>query len=912
MTPTAAPQTNTAIQQSLASYRAGQTASPASTAAPAPAPAPQADPTSSAISQSLSTYRSTRDSGTAVPAAVKNNPSLLSSLVKGIFSAPATILARPVQAAASAVDYASKAPIVKGTQSQIDDLENQNADLVKQITAAKTTGADTSALMKKYQTNDQLVSSLKGVQAPALNGADIDTASSKVPIVGGLIAPTPKNAQDVVHDVGRAAQTVALGLSPLAGGALFGAGQAVTDQDVKDLASTQTLFDVALGAAGGKLLSVLGKPLISAAGKVIGTITPQVLKDVAAGGVDSIQKFAATHDLLGGIAAKPSAALAHGAQSIDDAIGTGASKLKGAVTAGFKSQYPNASLQQHYLDVNAKDLARPTTVNSATYSKASAVFNDAKNRGIDLAQVANERGIVHDDIASEGKYDTEDTVDQLRQANYDVGKQTLRPALKAISPDVARVPISQVRGALLKEIHDTPASQLNDADRAAQIKRVNTQYGDGSAADKAHPNGYALTDLYDSRIEAQGRGKYKPGITTEPNVLKAKLARSEGRVFKNLFDRNVPADSGLDAVRKESEKNFMLADYLDELDTKKVPEGITKKAVRLFGRGLGGVLGSKIGGFPGFLVGSRGGDMLFSSFETLPNPIKSSLLSNAFASRSTSPVFDTLNKYLGEKETARLLQKALPAAGGSSFKETSPTLFTTPKGVSTPIKSEAIDLTTVEKGNAKPPTTDRRLSSYLKKTSQAQSDAGAQYTPDNELPTIKADAPAEKQTLAQKLMANSNPADKIPQSTYEEYAKYPQKKINVDDIEGLDHRGLILSAETPGRKVTVPVLVDENPDGTYQLVDGNHRVTQAMVNGDQTIPALVKPDVPYPKSFKIPAKGSVEELAEKAEGWEPGMKQQFDHALSIKDAPAVKKLLPEVPEEYKTKFASDIKSILGK
>lgn len=737
------PATISQISQSLSAYKAGSAPNaPASTAAPAPV----ANPTNDAISQSLSTYKAQRDSGSPIPDAAKSNPSFLASLAKSIFSAPATILARPVQAAASAADYAAKAPVVKGTQSQIDDLENQNADLVKQITTAHAAGQDTSALFKKYQTNDQLVSSLKGVQTPDLNGADIDIATAKVPIVGGIIAPTPKNAQDVVHDVGRAAQTVALGLSPVAGGALFGAGQAVQDQDVKDLASVQTAFDIALGAGGGKVLSVLGKPLLSAAGKVIGTITPDVLKSVAADGTDAIQRFAASHDLLGGVAAKPSAALARGAQAVDNAVDTGVSKVVKAPVTAFQKLYPNASLQQHYLDVNAKDLELPTKTNSASYNKASSIFNDAKNRGIDLAQVANERGIAHDAIASDGKYDTEDTADALRKQNYEVGKQTLRPALKAIEPSVQNVPISQVRGALLKEIHDTPASQLNDADRAAQIKRVNTQYGDDSPAAAAHPNGYKLTDLYDSRIEAQGRGKYKAGITTEPNVLKAKFARSEGKVFKNLFDRNVPENSGLDAVRKESEKNFMLADYLDALDTKKIPEGITKKAVRIFGRGLGGALGSKVGGFPGFLVGSRGGDMLFSSFETLPNPIKSAVLTKAFASRSTSPVFDTLNKYLGEQETARLLRKALPAAGESSFKETPPTIFVTPKGVATPIKSEATDVAAVETGKAKVPKTSQKLKDFLKQVDAAQADET--YPPAKNLPTIKMGAkPKSKRSL---------------------------------------------------------------------------------------------------------------------------------------------------------------------
>lgn len=83
------------------------------------------------------------------------------------------------------------------------------------------------------------------------------------------------------------------------------------------------------------------------------------------------------------------------------------------------------------------------------------------------------------------------------------------------------------------------------------------------------------------------------------------------------------------------------------------------------------------------------------------------------------------------------MQKLLPAGNGSSYKEPGKTLFTTPGGVSTPIKGEAIDITAVEQGRARAPKTDRRLRSYLTKTQMAQ-DAQEPYVPGGQLPTIKA------------------------------------------------------------------------------------------------------------------------------------------------------------------------------
>lgn len=47
-------------------------------------------------------------------------------------------------------------------------------------------------------------------------------------------------------------------------------------------------------------------------------------------------------------------------------------------------------------------------------------------------------------------------------------------------------------------------------------------------------------------------------------------------------------------------------------------------------------------------------------------------------------------------------------------------------------------------------------------------------------------------------------------------------------------------------------------------------------------------------------------------GWGPGMKANFDEALSSGDANAIHKMLPEVPDAYKFKFADKINGILDK
>lgn len=74
--------------------------------------------------------------------------------------------------------------------------------------------------------------------------------------------------------------------------------------------------------------------------------------------------------------------------------------------------------------------------------------------------------------------------------------------------------------------------------------------------------------------------------------------------------------------------------------------------------------------------------------------------------------------------------------------------------------------------------------------------------------------------------------------------------IPVKKIDGLDPEPGSWSDDEgnysdfkPGQKITKPIEVEYNPDlDVYNLWDGNHRVTQAKVNGDKFIKAFVQSD----------------------------------------------------------------------
>jgi hypothetical protein len=666
------------------------------------------------IDRDLQSYRAARQSGTLPKKKEAPKENTLKNLAKGIFSAPVTTVARPFQAVAA---------IAGASNDQIDEF------------------------------------------------------SQNLPIVGGLIADAPDTMSDVKKDVGRAAQTVALGTgAPIAGGALFGAGASL--EQGNDLISAETAFNAATGGAAGKVLQWVGKPILNASGKVVGTITPQMIKDAAAGGAQSIQKFMAEHQLLGGIAAKPSQKLASGLQKVDDVIEGGIKNTFTGVGKAVQKQYPNISPTKHYVEINKKDILRPTTVNERKYSKATNIYKDAQKRGVKIEDVATRKGVVADEIIDGGVYNTADYADSLRQQNFAASQDIARPALEAAEPGTRLVPVSEVREALIKHLDNLPTSQLDDIDREILKRKILKEYADGGVVDRANPNGYSLTKLHDNRIIYGKKGKYKPGADSS-TAQAAQLAREQGRVFAEILDKTAPEELGMKAFRKELEEGFLLADYLEALDKTKAPEGVAKKAVRLFGRATAATVGGKVGGFPGAILGAQYGDMLFSGFNSLPtNPLKLKFLAQL---EQTQPAaHKALLEYIGKEELRRLQTLALPPGNSSSFKPESPRLFATQGGKLTPNRQEAVDMAAVESGAAKRPFTEDPR--WQQKVIEAQENLGAYLTP-SQMETIMM---GKKVKLKVDSKVIDIDADSLPKVFGPDLKNPPEPYIPDDNLPVID------------------------------------------------------------------------------------------------------------------------------
>lgn len=497
-----------------------------------------------------------------------------------------------------------------------------------------------------------------GAELLGASAEDVNKFSSNIPVIGGAIAPVPQNFSDVQKDIGRGAQTVALGLGPVSGGALFGAGSSL--EQGNDLLSTQTLYSTLLGMGLGKAVDLVGKPLLNAAGKVIGTITPATLKDVVSKGAGAVENFMAQHEILPAAGKEAVKKLETGAQAFDTGVGKLFTGGRKAATNLVTSQYPGISkegMQTHFQNIDKANFEKPATQLTG-YSKASDIYKNAKAQGTDLSQVAVDNGISHDTLIEGNKYNTNDTADAIRNDAMKTSHDLMRPALAAAEPGVERVPVSKIRTSMLDKVDKIPASQITDTERAVMKNRIENEFGDNSPAALAHPQGYSLTDLHDSTIAAQANGKFKSNGTASEN-FPARVSREQAKVFGDLLGKNAPDELGVKKFKQAIQQKFQLADYLDELHGKKVPRGIVRRAVSLFGKVAGAGLGGQIGGGIGGVAGYHMGGVLFNSFDNLSNPLKAYYLNSI---EKTQPeIFKIFQDYLGTQETAKLLRPKLPA-----------------------------------------------------------------------------------------------------------------------------------------------------------------------------------------------------------------------------------------------------------
>lgn len=608
------------VKMTRAEYQAKYGVAPGGSSVTAPVVPKPLVPTSVAsvstpVSQAASPVKMTRaeytakfgvaPSGTPTPVE-ENKGSAVGGFLKGLISAPATLLARPIQAGAE---------ILGATPEQVNKVN-----------------------------------------------------------LGGIIAPVPQNTSDVVKDIGRGIQTVALGTgAPLATGAAFGAGASLENQGSNILSKeglTDALVSTLVGMGAGKALDLVGKPLLDAAGKVIGTITPKIIQDVVLKGEGAVKSFMKNNELLGGIAKPLSEKIVKGAESFDKGIGklfTGVGKtVKGAV----QSQYPGATKEnvaKHYEKIEVDRLMEPSKSSGKTYNKASDVVKDAKRRGIDLKRVAADNKVYASEHIKDGKFDTTSVADTLADETMSGGPEILRPALRAAEPGVPRVPISEVRNEIIARVSKIPDSKLSSEQKKSFVKKILQEYGDSSVTAARFKDGYSLENLYDSKLQTSSKIYKAPktgGVQSISDTLTGQQKQIESQVFDDLLRKNAPKELGLDAYFKAQEGKFALANYLRTLDGNKAPQTLFQRGVRRVAQLGGATTGATVAGPFGMFSGYQFGGIVADTFASASNPVKVAYLKSI--GKSEPEIYEIMREFVSDTKAKVLSRLKLQAPGEST------------------------------------------------------------------------------------------------------------------------------------------------------------------------------------------------------------------------------------------------------
>lgn len=318
---------------------------------------------------------------------------------------------------------------------------------------------------------------------------------------------------------------------------------------------------------------------------------------------------------------------------------------------------PNAKqvLEDRYVNQAKSDFTKPTEANTAGFKKPTQIFNNAKSMGNDIPQVLLDNGIHPQNITEDGKYNTTETADMLRHDTGQLSKDLLRPSLEQANYSTERVPVSDI-------IDQTKQSIAKNNGYVAEDKETLNDKLDKteSALKKQYPDGLNLTDLHDEKILRSANAKYNPLGTTADN-LSADLHKELATTLKTTLEKQAPGDIPIKQFNAELQKRYQAADYLDSLNTKKVPTSLSQKIAQTTAKVIGSVIGEKVtgGGLLGGVGGYHLGGLLEKYVQNMPSPIKSYFLDNL--ERTNPKAFEQIKSTLNAQDLANATRPKLNA-----------------------------------------------------------------------------------------------------------------------------------------------------------------------------------------------------------------------------------------------------------
>ena len=442
--------------------------------------------------------------------------------------------------------------------SELDSAEPEQDGFLKSLVKAPTT-----ILARPFQA----VAALGGVSDEA-----IDKFSREK--LGGFVAPTPDTFGDVKKDVGRGVQTVAFGMPGLASaGAAFGLGSSL--EKGNDLFSAQTAFDIALGIGTAKVSGFVGKPLLNAAGKVVGKVTPEVLKEVAKQGTKAIQNFASKHQIL--------------PAPLSKAVNVGAQKIENIANKPFELGSKAGSKAVDLFKGNVQKSLEKDVDNLLTKTKGIISKTQlGQRKNVDYKKIMSEPEVFKGLKVKDGKINPDEAI-QVVKNRKDLlldAKRTLLPEVDRFTPKVAKEVIRQ------KAIQNI-RGKYTPADEKDLIRAINKQVN-------AMPDEMTATEIDGFRARFRSSARNAQGLQKSSSEYTSLENATRDTVF-DITD-NLPFDTNKEyqAINNTIKDLISTEEFLDKTIRGQIVKG--GRLTNLLGRGIGAIAGSKFG-----VLGTLGG-----------------------------------------------------------------------------------------------------------------------------------------------------------------------------------------------------------------------------------------------------------------------------------------------------------------
>lgn len=300
----------------------------------------------------------------------------------------------------------------------------------------------------------------------------------------------------------------------------------------------------------------------------------------------------------------------------------------------------NATQMKKNLQGVADDWAKPTTINEPKYNNARTVLEKDPEVTKTLAQ----NGVNPFSHVEDGKYNTEDTAQRLRDDNGKLSRDLLRPSLQQADYTVPPTPTVELK----PTIDDSYGVTADDAE-AIQHKLTTKM----DALSRKYPNGMSLTDLLDEKIIYDKNGGYKAFKSNADNIDAIANRAIADSMRDTLGIKGEAAGIPVNAFQAELAKNYRAAEYLDALHGKKAPVSIGQSIVRYGAKVIGAKTAGMLGGgdLVNEFVGYHIGGALEKFVENMTNPMRDSFLQNL---KVTNPkAFTQIEQFLGKAEATR-------------------------------------------------------------------------------------------------------------------------------------------------------------------------------------------------------------------------------------------------------------------